>query len=543
MKKKTPDANTSKKANRSKIKKQVDARIKSLSASYPVNKSNGKGKLSSAFIRQCLLANELGDGILFAALNRDKFVYNNSTKEWMSWKEHNWERDIMQMVCAATESVVDRFIEELDQIEKDIDWNNKKGDSGKVKSLAFIEEKIKARISRIRTERGRNNLLKMAHTNRDPLAVRGDEFDIHPWLLPCANGVLNLRTGKCRPGRPDEYLFLASPTEWKDINEPAPRWEKFLLEIMDNKQDMVDYIQRLLGYAITGLNIEHIFPVLYGPGGRNGKSKLVEALNHTLGPIAGPIQSELLLDQRGMRTSQGPSPDIMALKGLRIAFASETDEGKRFSSATVKWLTGGDSLTGRYPHDKYNICFRPTHTLFLLTNRRPSAPGDDHAFWERMHLIPFRLSFLNREPVKEHERQADKFIGEKLKKETSGILAWLVRGCLDYQKRGLDPPIDIIESTAEYRRNEDILSDWLEDYCLQGPDEKGYATELYDHFAQWFKINISRKKDFSQRRFGTLLGRRFEKTKIEGVVRYIGVDLDQKADPLPLFDEKGNLIR
>lgn len=531
MVKKLPGRPVSAKTSKD-IKKQVKDRVKAEGIEYPVKGGNDKKSISSNFVRRCLVSNELGEGLLYTALHRDRFVYNNATKEWFAWGGQHWDRDVLNMSLAEMESVVDRLIEEDTKICGEIEWHSKKGDEEAVKHLESTQGVIYKRISRLRTDRGRNNCLKFARTNLDPLAIRGDEFDLHPWLLPCANGVLDLRSGKFRDGRPEEYLFLASPTEWKGLDEPCERWEKFLLEIQDDKQEMVAYIQRLIGYAITGLNIEHVFPVLYGPGGRNGKSKLVEALNFTLGPMAGPIQSELLLDQRRTRTSQGPSPDIMALKGLRIAFASETDEGQRFSSATVKWLTGGDQLVGRYPHDKYNIMYTPTHSLFLLTNRKPSAPGDDHAFWERMHLIPFRLSFVNREPVQEHERRADKYIGEKLKKEASGILAWLVRGCLAYQKEGLNPPLEIMEATAEYRRNEDILADWLEDYCNVGPDEKGQASILYDHFARWFKQNVSRKKDFSQRRFGTLLGRRFEKTKQVGTVYYTGVSLDPLAPVL-----------
>jgi len=527
---KNQDNNTDDKAE--EIRKQVESRVHAAGIKSSLAGGNGRPKVSSSFVRKCLRSNELGEGLLYAALHRNHFIYNNATKEWFNWIGHHWDRDILNMSLANIETVVNRLVEEAAKISDEITWQNKKGDDQAVKHLQNTLGMIYSRISRLRTDRGRNNCLKFARTNFDPLALRGDEFDLNPWLLPCTNGVIDLRTGNFRDGRPTEYMYLACPTEWQGLKAPCSRWKKFLLEIHNGKKEMVDYMQRLLGYSILGTNIEHIFPVLYGPGGRNGKSKLVEALNFTLGPIAGPIQSELLLDQGRARTSQGPSPDIMALKGLRIAFASETDEGRRFSSATVKWLTGGDKLVGRYPHDKYNIHFKPTHTLFLLTNRKPSAPGDDHAFWERMHLIPFRLSFVTRKPVKDHERRADIHIGEKLQEEAPGILAWLVRGCLDYQKDGLNPPLEIIEATAEYRRNEDILADWLEDYCDVGPDEKGQASDLYDHFAKWFKQNVSRKKAFSQRRFGTLLGRQFEKVKIEGTVFYIGVDLDPAAPPL-----------
>ncbi|MBW2053870.1 MAG: DNA primase [Deltaproteobacteria bacterium] len=513
------------------IRKEVRSRINTEALAYPDVGTNN-GKVSSPFVRQCLYASELGDGLLYAALLKDRYVYNNTAKEWLKWGGHNWERDIMETSLASTEVVVDRLIEEAGHVAEDIAWNTKKGDKKRVKELQKTQAVIYGRITRFRTDKGRNLALKFARTNNDPLAIRGDEMDLHPWLLPCKNGILDLKTGIFRDGRPDEYMFLASPTEWKDLKEPCPRWEKFLFEIFEEKQEMVDYIQRLLGYAITGLNIEHIFPVFWGPGGRNGKGKIVEAMNFVLGDLSGAIQSEMLLDQKRPRSSQGPSPDILTLKGLRMAFASETDEGQRFSAAKVKWLTGGDQLVGRYPHDKYNLRFEPTHSLFLLTNRKPMAPGDDFAFWERMHLIPFRLRYVDREPAEENERRADKYLGDKLKKEASGILAWLVRGCLEYQKQGLKPPKEILEATAEYRRDEDILADWLEDYCDIGPDEKGQASDLHDHFVKWFRKNVSKKKDFSQRRFGTLMGRRFEKSKAVGITYYTGVDLNPAAPPI-----------
>jgi putative DNA primase/helicase len=251
---------------------------------------------------------------------------------------------------------------------------------------------------------------------------------------------------------------------------------------------------------------------------------LTQILIHVLGQLAASIQAEILLDQKRPRSSAGPSPDIMGLKGLRLAFASETDEGQRFSPAKVKWLTGGGQLVGRNPHDKYEIRFIPTHTLILLTNHKPQAPADDFAFWERLHLVPFRLSFVNRNPLASTERRAQKDLVDQLKGEASGILAWLVRGCLIYQKRGLDPPKSIVEATAEYRRDEDLLAQFLEDECFIEDHAQVNATDLYDCFADWFERNIS-KNVMKQKRFGTMITRRFEKRRLSGSVQYFGLRL------------------
>lgn len=511
-----------------KIEKQVRKRVQEEAVAYPDISSNN-GRVSSDFVRQCLKANELGDGLLYSEIHKGRYLYNNISGEWMKWAGHHWDLDIMQESLAGIEDLVDRFLEEVDQLEKEIQWAQKKKDESTEKRLKKTKDMIFKRIWTYRTDKGRNATLKFARTCRAPVAIRGDELDLHPWLLPCPNGVIDLQTGKFRDGRPDELMFMASPTPWKGLEEPAKRWEQFLLEIFEDKKEMVDYIRRLIGYSITGLKVEHIFPVLWGENGRNGKGMIANVLSYVLGGLAGFIQPELLLDQKRPRSSAGPSPDIMGLKGLRMAFASETDEGQKFSAAKVKWLTGGEQLVGRYPHDKREIRFIPTHTLFLLTNRKPAAPGDDFAFWERMHLVPFRLSYVNREPTKNYERRADPYLETKLIKEASGILAWLVRGCLEYQCDGLDPPLEIIEATAEYRREEDLLHDFLEDYCKIGPDEKEQATELFDVFQRWFQINISAKRKMSQKRFGILMQRRFERRKTNGVYWYFGVSLDAFA--------------
>jgi putative DNA primase/helicase len=343
--------------------------------------------------------------------------------------------------------------------------------------------------------------------------------------------VLDLRTEELQDGRPEDYIFRSSPVNWEGLHAPAPIWEVFLNETYQEMEEIISFVQRAFGYAITGLNREHIFLVLYGQG-RNGKGTFVETISDVLGTMASPIQSELLLDQGFSKTAASPSPEIMTLKGLRLAFASETDEGRKFSSSRVKWLTGGESLTGRYPYDKYPITFKPTHTLVLMTNNKPKAPPDDFAFWERIFLIPFPLSFVDREPIAPNERRARKGLVEDLKKEAPGILAWLVRGCLEYQKRGLDPPQCILDEKKAYRREQDILADFIEEFCELEEFARTRATVLYDKFSDWFEEFVS-TRGMKQKRFGTLMARRFDRVKIGGIVYYVGIKLKDKKDEGP----------
>jgi len=158
-----------------------------------------------------------------------------------------------------------------------------------------------------------------------------------------------------------------------------------------------------------------------------------------------------------------------------------------------------------------------------MANSKPDAPMHDFAFWSRIHLIPFEFSFVDREPKAPNERRADKHISEKLKAEAPGILAWLIRGCLRWQRDGLCPPEKVRAATEEYRRSEDLLQDFLDEYCLMDTEESEGAAELYDAFKTWWVANVS-KKTMSQKKFGRLLGARFKRIK-SNKIRYRGLRL------------------
>jgi putative DNA primase/helicase len=508
------------------IKKQVEARVAEAQARAAADpKKNGKRELPPKFVERCLQANELGDGCLFAFLYEDQFIYSKSSKEWYSWNGQHWERDILERSSVQVEKVAECYLQEVDEIDRLIEELKKQD-----RSVALLQKKREAymgRIKRLRSDRGRNACLRMSHTNEDnSLALVGDEFDKKPYLLPCQNGVIDLRTGELRSGRPSDLLLKASPIEFKGIKDACPDWEKSIDDIFLGNADMVAFVQRLLGYALIGEVREHILPVFWGQG-RNGKGTILEVLHSVLGELASPIQSELLLDQGRAKSSSGPSPDVMALRGLRLAFASESDENRRFSPSKVKWLSGGDTLVGRHPHDKYETTFKPTHTLFLMTNNRPNAPSDDFAFWERVLLIEFQVSFVRREPRAENERPADPDLRVKLAAEYPGILAWLVRGCLAYQERGLDPPESVKTSTAGYRREEDYVADWIDDACELGSGFKEQSAVLYGSFASWWAQTVSKRGHPSQRKWGRwmMCGRGFIKEREAGGFFYHGLRL------------------
>lgn len=508
---------------REKIKEAVEKRIEALQ--QRVVKSNGQLQIDSELIMDCLNCNALGDGILYAVLHGDNYVYNKMAAEWLCWTGHYWETDIMERALGDVDQVAETYLAEMDVLSKRKEWSRKKDDAKLVKKCERLIDKILKRAYRLRAKTGRDSCLLFSHTNAaKSLALSGRELDTNPWLLACANGVLDLRLGELCAGRQSEWITKASPIEWVGLDAPAPAWLQFLNEIFLGDQDLIEYVQRLFGYACTGLTVEHILPILHGETGRNGKGTLIDNVQHVMGTYASPIQAEMLLDQGRSRSSAGPSPDIMALRGLRMAFASETDEHRRFSTARVKWLSGGDILVGRTPNAKYEERFSPSHTLFLMTNNLPHAPESDAAFWERTHVVPFRVSFVRREPQGQFERPADIYLGDKLKTEVSGILAWLVRGCLQWQAVGLDPPEEVIEASKNARRDEDFMADFIERCCIVGSSETCGSTEIYNVFKRWWKaeVNAQGRGLIKQKAFSQQLSRKFEKNK-SGTVTYYGL--------------------
>lgn len=507
------------------IKKQVQDRVKQ-EAEQIAPPDSGEPKITSEFIDQCLFANELGDSVLYSALFRDEFLFCNNTQEWFDWRGHFWQRDIMNKTLAAVEKVTEQYLNEYKKTVGQLaDAISAEEPAATLQKLKSKQASLLKRVSQLRADKRRTACLKFAHTINNPIAIAGEEFDNKPMLFPCSNGVIDLETGRLKPGRPGDYLSLASPVEFLGIDTPAPLWEKSLLEIFDGNQSIVDYIQRLLGYCMTGEVKEKVFPVFYGKTGWNGRSLIIEAFNRVMGALAGSIPAEMLLSQKYSKSSSGPSPDIMSLKGIRLAFASEIDEGQRFSAAKIKWLTGKDELTGRSPHDKYPTRFQPTHKLIVQTNTQPSAPANDTAFWERLQLVPFNKSFVNRDPREPHERRAILDLDKRLKVEDSGILAWGVIGCLDWQNQGLNPPFIITDATKKYRENEDLLKDYIDECCLVEPGAKEKAAMLYNRFVTWYHANQGTKEP-SGSWFGKQLGQKFEKNKSEGCVMYHGIALN-----------------
>ena len=468
---------------------------------------------------------------LFARRYQGRLCFDHTDGAWFKFGKHYWTLekigDRLQYAVDQVQATFQQAERELDgeiillgqKIKQESDQNEIEKLKQRLATLQNQQKTLNKLIANLNTLSYRKQVVEFAAQGKGSLGISGDEWDLKPWVLPCPNGILDLTTGELKDGRPEDYLRAACPTSYNP-QATATRWEQALQEIFAGDQELINFVQRVFGMSLVGEAVEHKLIVLWGAG-RNGKDTILEALAHVLGPaLAGAVQSELLLDQGRTKSSSGPSADIMRLRGLRYAWASETNEGRRLDAGKIKFLTGGGHLVGRSPYGRYEVSFPQSHTLFLLTNSKPHAPADDYALWKRLVLIPFTQSFVD-DPQHPHEHKADKSLPDKLKSETEGILAWLVRGCLEWQAQGLNPPALVNQATQDYRKEEDILLQFVEDACIQGPGFMAPAQRLYEHYRQWMQDNGL--KPMSGTKFGRKMSERFNKERVGSVWNYMDI--------------------
>lgn len=278
------------------------------------------------------------------------------------------------------------------------------------------------------------------------------------WLLNVLNGTIDLCTGSLRPHAREDYITRCVNVDY-DPDAKCPTWERFIHQVFGGNAEIIAFVQRAVGYSLTGKIVEHVLIVLYGLGS-NGKTTLIDALHYLLGPsYAKHAPTDLLLARRG----EHHPTELATLHGARLVTAAETGEGRRLAESLVKQLTGGDPVTARRMRDDF-WQFRPEFKLWLATNHRPQIRGTDHAIWRRIRLIPFDVTFHTAETGK--TPQQDQTLPARLREEATGILAWAVRGCLAWQSQGLGAPDAVRDATEAYRAEMDVLAMFFEERCI-----------------------------------------------------------------------------
>lgn len=305
-----------------------------------------------------------------------------------------------------------------------------------------------------------------------------DVLDSNEELLLCGNGVVNLRTGKLMTPTADMHLSARLDFNYYP-DAVAPRWERFLREIMQDDQDMVDFLQRLVGYGITGSTVEQCFTVLQGTGA-NGKSIFVDALSYVFGPIAKTVPFAVFESASFGGGASGPSPEIARLRGNRLTLTGEGEEGVPIKESLIKSLTGGDTITARHLYGT-EFEFKPRHLIMMATNHLPMFKGVDEGLWRRVKIIKFNRYFA--------PGDREKRLHTVLESEAEGILAWAIRGAMAwYEAEGLNEPAPVVEATQHLRETSDVMAGFFPDghMVLTGDEnDKVLLRKAYVAFEVW----------------------------------------------------------
>jgi putative DNA primase/helicase len=300
------------------------------------------------------------------------------------------------------------------------------------------------------------------------LAATPEQWDADPWLLNTPDGVVDLRTGHIRPARSEDYM--TQMTAVGAIGD-CPRWKAFLYQIMSGNAEMVAYLQRVCGYCLTGDTTEQAMFFGYGRGA-NGKGVFLQTVSHILGDYCKIAAIETFTETNNDRHPT----ELARLHNARLVTATETEGGRNWAESRLKLLTGGDIITAHFMR-KDDFEYVPRFKLLFSGNHKPSLRNVGVAMRRRINMIPFAVV------IPESDR--DSQFADKLKPEWSGILKWMIEGCLDWQKRGLDPPDDVKNATADYFTIQDSFSLWLEECCQRDPNAWAATTALFASRKAW----------------------------------------------------------
>ena len=425
-----------------------------------------------------------GLGLAFTRRYADDWRYCAAWGQWLSWTGTRWNPDrtlvvqhLVRGVCRAAQVFADKPTQ-------------------------------RSKLASASTVSGVERL-----TRSDPRhSSSADDWDSDLWALNTPRGIVDLRSGAMRRHARGEHmtkLSTASP------QGECPTWRHFLEDVTGNDADLAAYLQRVVGYCLTGVTREHALFFLYGTGA-NGKSVFVNVLATILGDYATNAPMDTFMESRHDRHPT----ELAGLRGARFVAASETEQGRRWNESKLKSITGGDTVSARFMRQDF-FEYTPQFKLVIAGNHKPAIRNADEAMKRRLHLVPFTITIP--------PERRDGRLTEKLLAERDGIMAWAVDGCLQWQRAGLRAPRCVIEATEEYFEGEDALGNWIEERCYVHTQAKAITADLFADWREW--AENSGEFVGSIKRFSDLLvTRQFQKHRGgKGVRHFIGISLKPKS--------------
>lgn len=413
---------------------------------------------------------DLGNAERMADMFKDEIRYCHAWRSWLIWDGVRWMIDKTNQINQKAKQAVRSIYQEA---SAEVDSSDRKP-IAKHAAQSEADYRLKAMINLCASEQG--------------IGIAPDELDSNIWLLTCLNGTLDLMTGQLLPHDPKHLITKLVPVVY-DPRATCHVWDAFLNRIMAGNDDLIQFLQRAIGYSLTGDTGEQCFFILYGSGA-NGKSTFLSAISSIMADYSMQTPTETLL----VRKTGGITNDVARLKGARFVTASEAEADQRLAEGLIKQMTGQDVISARFLYQEL-FDFTPTHKIFLATNHKPDVRGNDPAIWRRIKLVPFEVA------IPEPER--DRKLLSKLAKEQAGILAWAVRGCLDWGVQGLGEPEEVKAATNEYKCEMDFMSMFFSDCCCIEDRAKSTAKELYEAYTAW--CSETGEEPLKQRGFGIKL--------------------------------------
>jgi putative DNA primase/helicase len=394
----------------------------------------------------------------FAAAHLDDLRYVAKWSQWLRWdKSGRWLND-----------------EKLETFDH----------ARRLCRAAALEEKDEKLGKRLASAQTVAAVERMARSDQR-LAATIDQWDRDTWLLNTPAGTVDLRTGGVRTHRREDYI---TKTAAVDPKGECPRWLSFIDEITGSDAELTGFIQRMLGYSLTGSTQEQCLFFLFGRGA-NGKSVLLS----TVTSILGDFHTTAPIETFTASQSERHPTELAGLMGARLVTAIETEEGRRWAEAKIKSLTGGDPISARFMRQDF-FNFIPQFKLIIAGNHKPSLRTVDEAIRRRFHLVPFAVT------IPPDKRDQD--LPEKLKAEWPGILKWMIEGCLAWQREGLKPPAAVLDATKQYLESEDAIAAWMEECIDRGPNHWTSSTMLFGSWSAWATKSgefVGSQKAFSEK--------------------------------------------
>lgn len=433
----------------------------------------------------------------------DVFRWVTERQRFIIWNGHYWEYDTpdhTEMAKLAKATIRD-IVNEPDG----------PGENG-------YKDKIKHALSSESGKRQRE-MITLVKSEGD-ITISINDLDRDPYLFNCRNMTIDLRTGQARAQSKDDLITITAPVDYEQ-SAKYPKWTDFLILIQANNQSVISYLQKICGYCMTGDTKTDIIPFCYGIGG-NGKSTFWDVIrDKIMGLYAYEVDPDVFLVNNQKFKDSGQREELANLYGKRLVTATEIQEGRQLTINILKAISGGESIHGdrKYEH---GITFKPTFKVILSGNNEPIIKDNTNGAWRRLKKIPFTVTIQN---------QIDGF-ENTFNDELSGILNWLIEGCLLWQAEGLKEPEEVINATNEYRHDQDLIAQFLDDCCIREPNAEITKPDFKTAYIKWCTDNSVKAitdKELKQRLIVFNIKER--KTRGTGGVRYwVGVRLKKPSD-------------